>query len=603
MLTPFPCTHLNPRIAIWLSILLVLPACRPPQEQARPQLEKQGVAPNAQSAVEAARLGKVATLDLLRTAGINLAAAPDDQSPTPLIAAIQASSGAILMLLSSTPNQEIDTLDASGRSALSYAVGSQATGLAIAILEKSANPTASAHPQQNMISDAIGQQHFDLAAKLIAHCPPADRILQTALITATSGGASETVALLLARQADPNQLTPEGNSLLEIAARNLDLPILTQLIAAGAKAAATSANPLRHSVAARHLEIARLLIKAGYRPDDHDGTAGTPTGLAASQRCLPLLELFLQSGAAAQPHFQSALIGRDLEIMDLLVKHGAQVNDPNAAGDPPLVQTVIKKDLEMTQWLLNHQAPPDATGQLGQSAFGLALATGAIAIVEAFLKAGANANATFLSPAKQEFLDLTADEYFNKWMTRDELLTPLMLAASRGDLPLLRLLLRHGARRGSQTKKWKRYPVNFACEQSHIPAAQRELESHNAKLAEMQRGGTPMLKEEVTLSKQRAYIYKDGKVVRSSDISTGKTGFTTPSGKFVISDKQADWRSSIYKVPMPFFMRLSCRDFGLHAGVVRGGSPASHGCVRLPKDQAAAFFSVMEIGDPVIIEN
>lgn len=595
MLTPFPCTHLNPRIAIWLSILLVLPACRPPQEQARRQLEKQGVAPNAQSAVEAARLGKVATLDLLRTAGINLAAAPDDQSPTPLIAAIMANSGAILMLLSSTPNQEIDTLDASGRSALSYAVGSQATGLAIAILEKSANPTASSHPQQNMISDAIGQKHFDLAAKLIAHCPPADPILHAALITATSTSASETVALLLARQADPNHLTPEGNSLLEIASRNLDLPILTQLIAAGAKAAASSPNPLRHAVAARHLEIARLLIKAGYRPDDHDGTAGTPTGLAASQRCLPLLELFLQSGAAAQPHFQSALIGRDLEILDLLVKHGAQVNDPNAAGDPPLVQTVMKKDLEMTQWLLNHQAPPDATGQLGQSAFGLALATGPIAIVEAFLKAGANANATFLSPAKQEFLDLTADEYFNKWMTRDELLTPLMLAASRGDLPLLRLLLRHGAKRGSQTKKWKRYPVNFACEQSHIPSAQLLLGQDPDSERDV--------KAIVSLSKQRAYIYKDGKVVRSSDISTGKTGFTTPSGKFVISDKQADWRSSIYKVPMPFFMRLSCRDFGLHAGVVRGGSPASHGCVRLPKDQAAAFFSVMEIGDPVIIEN
>jgi ATP-dependent Clp protease ATP-binding subunit ClpB len=32
----------------------------------------------------------------------------------------------------------------------------------------------------------------------------------------------------------------------------------------------------------------------------------------------------------------------------------------------------------------------------------------------------------------------------------------------------------------------------------HIPAAQREIEAHNARLAEMQRGGTPMLKEEVT---------------------------------------------------------------------------------------------------------
>ncbi|MGB8167047.1 MAG: ATP-dependent chaperone ClpB [Chthoniobacteraceae bacterium] len=32
----------------------------------------------------------------------------------------------------------------------------------------------------------------------------------------------------------------------------------------------------------------------------------------------------------------------------------------------------------------------------------------------------------------------------------------------------------------------------------HIPAAQREVEAHNAKLAEMQRNGVPMLKEEVT---------------------------------------------------------------------------------------------------------
>jgi len=598
MLTQFQWTPLKPRIAIWLSILLVLPACTPPPEQARRQLEKEGIAPTSASAVEAARLGKVASLELLRTAGVNLAAAPDPQSPTPLIAAIQANSGAILLLLSATPDQEIDTLDPSGRSALSYSVESQAPGLATAILEKSANPAKSSHPRQNMISDAIDQKNADLAAKLIANYPPADPILNAALITATSTGASETVPQLLARQADPNHPTPEGNSLLEIAAHNLDLPILTQLIAAGAKApasAATSPNPLRHAVAAKNLAIAQLLIKAGYRPDDHDGTAGSATGLAASQPCLPLLELFLQNGAAAQPHFQSALIGRDLEIMDLLVKHDAQINDPDAAGDPPLVQTVMKKDLEMTQWLLDHQAPPDTTGQLGQPAFSLALVTGPIALIEAFLNAGANANATFLSPAKQEFLDLTDDEYFNKWMTKDELLTPLMLAASRGDLPLMRLLLKHGAKRGSQTKNWKRYPVNFACEQSHIPAAQLLL------------GRDPDSERDVraivSLSKQRAYIYKDGEVVRSSDISSGKTGFTTPSGKYVISDKQADWKSSIYKVPMPLFMRLSCKDFGLHAGVVRGGSPASHGCVRLPKDQAAAFFSVMEIGDPVIIEN
>jgi hypothetical protein len=169
-----------------------------------------------------------------------------------------------------------------------------------------------------------------------------------------------------------------------------------------------------------------------------------------------------------------------------------------------------------------------------------------------------------------------------------------MFAASGNHLELMRLLIKNGAKRGLQTKSWKRYPVNFACEQSHIPAAQLLL------------GRDPENKRDVkvvvSLSKQRATIYKEGTPLRSTNISSGKSGFATPSGSYVISDKQADWMSSIYKVPMPFFMRLSCRDFGLHAGVVTG-RPASHGCVRLPKSEAQAFFSVMEIGDPVTIEN
>ena len=80
MPTQFPWTRLKPRIALWLSILMVLPACTPPPEQARQQLQKEGIAASSQAAVDAARQGKLATLELLRTAGTNLAAAPDDQS-------------------------------------------------------------------------------------------------------------------------------------------------------------------------------------------------------------------------------------------------------------------------------------------------------------------------------------------------------------------------------------------------------------------------------------------------------------------------------------------------------------------------------------------
>lgn len=40
--------------------------------------------------------------------------------------------------------------------------------------------------------------------------------------------------------------------------------------------------------------------------------------------------------------------------------------------------------------------------------------------------------------------------------------------------------------------------------------------------------------------------------------------------------------------------------FGLHAGYLPG-YPASHGCVRMPKDKAIAFFRAVSAGTPVTI--
>jgi lipoprotein-anchoring transpeptidase ErfK/SrfK len=51
---------------------------------------------------------------------------------------------------------------------------------------------------------------------------------------------------------------------------------------------------------------------------------------------------------------------------------------------------------------------------------------------------------------------------------------------------------------------------------------------------------------------------------------------------------------------MPWFMRLNCSAIGLHSGYVTG-RPASHGCIRLPYDQAKLFFSLTGVGDEVQI--
>jgi lipoprotein-anchoring transpeptidase ErfK/SrfK len=51
---------------------------------------------------------------------------------------------------------------------------------------------------------------------------------------------------------------------------------------------------------------------------------------------------------------------------------------------------------------------------------------------------------------------------------------------------------------------------------------------------------------------------------------------------------------------MPFYLRLSCRDFGLHAGHLPG-YPASHGCIRLRNKDAAEFFKQVPVGAKVVI--
>jgi lipoprotein-anchoring transpeptidase ErfK/SrfK len=108
------------------------------------------------------------------------------------------------------------------------------------------------------------------------------------------------------------------------------------------------------------------------------------------------------------------------------------------------------------------------------------------------------------------------------------------------------------------------------------------------------------LRVEISLAAQRATIFKNGVSVFNTAVSTGRKGFDTPAGEYVVTDKKRSHRSSIYHVEMPFFMRLNCLDFGLHAGAVPN-YPASHGCVRLPHDVAEKMFAEVPVGTLVTI--
>ena len=105
----------------------------------------------------------------------------------------------------------------------------------------------------------------------------------------------------------------------------------------------------------------------------------------------------------------------------------------------------------------------------------------------------------------------------------------------------------------------------------------------------------------VSLSDQRAYLYRGSQLVAMSTISSGKPGKDTPTGIFPILAKETLHRSKKYNdAPMPFMQRIDDFGIALHAGFIPG-HPASHGCVRLPAKFAAKLFGVTQVGSTVLI--
>ena len=105
----------------------------------------------------------------------------------------------------------------------------------------------------------------------------------------------------------------------------------------------------------------------------------------------------------------------------------------------------------------------------------------------------------------------------------------------------------------------------------------------------------------VSLPEQMAHVYRNGTEIGVTTVSTGRPGHRTPTGVFVILQKDKHHHSSIYNnASMPNTERLTWGGVCLHAGVLPG-YPVSHGCVHLPLEFSAKLFGITHLGTPVIV--
>lgn len=145
-------------------------------------------------------------------------------------------------------------------------------------------------------------------------------------------------------------------------------------------------------------------------------------------------------------------------------------------------------------------------------------------------------------------------------------------------------------------------------------------------------GSSAPVSIKISLSEQKARVYRGDKEIAWTYVATGKASHPSPRGSFRVLEKIVDKHSNKYGMvvdasgdivnsnatagvsrippggrflgaPMPHWMRITTWGVGLHAGPIPDpGFPASHGCIRLPLDMAEKLFAIVKIGTPVTIQ-
>jgi L,D-transpeptidase-like protein len=105
----------------------------------------------------------------------------------------------------------------------------------------------------------------------------------------------------------------------------------------------------------------------------------------------------------------------------------------------------------------------------------------------------------------------------------------------------------------------------------------------------------------ISIKQQRLTVYANGRPIAHSPVSTGVPGHPTPMGVFSVIEKRIYHESNLYSsAPMPYMQRITWSGVAMHQGVVPG-RPASHGCIRLPREFAQRMWRLTKVGARVII--
>ena len=101
----------------------------------------------------------------------------------------------------------------------------------------------------------------------------------------------------------------------------------------------------------------------------------------------------------------------------------------------------------------------------------------------------------------------------------------------------------------------------------------------------------------INKASQQMSVSVDGVQEYVWPVSTGKSGYATPSGSYQPLRMEADYYSKQWDdAPMPYSIFFTPRGHAIHGSydTKHLGSPVSHGCIRIDPSNAAILFGLVE---------
>ncbi|KAG0431198.1 hypothetical protein HPB47_021995 [Ixodes persulcatus] len=311
------------------------------------------------------------------TAGSQPAAPERGPAEMQLLEAAKAGNLDLVRSLVEADADVVNCRDVDGRQStpLHFAAGYNRVPVVEFLLQRGADVHAKDKGGLVPLHNACSYGHYQVADLLVKHGASvnvSDLWRFTPLHEATAKGKCDIVRLLLEHGADAAKKNRDGNTPLDLV-REGDQDVADLLRGDAALLDAAKKGNLGR--------VMRLVTADNINCRDAQGRNSTPLHLAAGYNNLEVAELLLEKGAEVNAQDKGGLIPLHnassyghLDVAALLIKHGTLVNATDRWGFGPLHEAAQKGRTQLCALLLAHGADPTLKNHEGHTPLDIAVA-------------------------------------------------------------------------------------------------------------------------------------------------------------------------------------------------------------------------------------